>query len=622
MENLEKLARLIRYYCLLMTTTAGSGHLTSSLSATDIMTTLFFGGFLRFDPKNPDFPQNDRVIFSKGHASPLFYALWAAAGVISEKELLTYRKFGSSLEGHPSKEFRFTEAPTGSLGQGLSIGLGMALNGIIEGLPYKTYVLLGDSEMSEGSVWEALQIAPHYKLNNLVGIIDVNRLGQVGETMLGWDVSSYKKRISSFGWEAIVIDGHNFHEISEALSRANSSHDQPVMIIAKTIKGKGIDFLENKDNFHGKALPQSKIGEATSSLGEIDFGARGMISKPPSLKTAKTSTPRIRISRVAQWRLFNIKSNVAQSQDKELFSTRKAYGEALVSLVSDFPALVALDGEVSNSTYSMILKEKYPERFFEMYIAEQNMVGTALGLALRGKLPFVSTFSAFFSRAHDQLRMAAYTGADIKFIGSHAGVSIGEDGASQMGLEDIGMFRSLYGSVVLYPSDAVSAQRLTEKAASHTGIVYMRTTRMDTPVIYDYKEEFRIGGSKTIKSSKKDKITVVGAGITLHEALKAYDALEKENIKIRVIDLYSIKPLDCATLERAADETQALIVAEDHYPEGGICEAVRSCLVHWKIPIYSLAVNKMPRSGLPSELLRYEEIDSEAIVNKVKEIVR
>jgi len=609
MENLEKLARLIRYYCLLMTTEAGSGHLTSSLSATDLMTTLFFGGFLRFDAKNPDYPQNDRIIFSKGHASPLFYSLWAAAGKVTEKELLTYRKFGSALEGHPSVEFAYTEVPTGSLGQGLSVGLGMALNAKMEGLSYKTYILLGDSEMAEGSVWEGVQLASHYKLNNLIGIIDVNRLGQVGETMLGWETSEYKKRISSFGWETVVIDGHNFEEISRAYSRANSSHERPVAIIAKTVKGKGIDFLENKDNFHGKALPREKIGEAQKALGEIDMSLRGIIAKPPSLKLENIGAPRRHISRVAQF------------SQGDLVSTRKAHGEALVSLASDFPALVALDGEVSNSTYSELLKEKYPERFFELYIAEQNMVGAALGLAKRGKLPFVSTFSAFFTRAHDQLRMAAYGGADIKFVGSHAGVSIGEDGASQMGLEDIGMFRSLFGSVVLYPSDAVSAWKLTEEAANHTGIVYIRTTRMETPVIYDSKEEFRIGGSKTIKSSNKDNVTVVGAGVTLHEALKAYGELEKENIKIRVIDLYSVKPLDCAALERAADETSAIIVVEDHYPEGGICEAVRSCLVGSNVNIYSLAVNKMPRSGKPSELLGYEEIDSDSIVNKVKEIL-
>ncbi len=621
MENLEKLARLIRYYCLLTTTTAGSGHLTSSLSAADIMTALFFGGFLRFDAKNPDYPQNDRVIFSKGHASPLFYSLWAAAGILTEKELLTYRKFGSPLEGHPSMEFAFTEAPTGSLGQGLSVGLGMALNAKMEGLSYKTYVLLGDSEMAEGSNWEAIGLAVHYKLNNLVGIIDVNRLGQRGETMLGWDISEYKKRISSFGWEAIVLDGHNFHEISHAFSLAQTSRDKPVMLIAKTIKGKGIKFLENKDNFHGKALPRDKMGEALTSLGEINFGIRGMISKPPSLKKAENTTPRRKVSRVAEWRFYNVNHDVVESHNKQLVSTRKAYGDTLVSLALDFPSLVVLDGEVSNSTFSDKFSEKYPERFFEMYIAEQNMTGAALGLARRGKLPFVSTFSAFWTRAHDQLRMAAYGRADIKFVGSHAGVSIGEDGASQMGLEDIGMFRSLIGSVVLYPSDAYSTQKLTEEAAKHKGIVYIRTTRMETPVIYDSKEEFKIGGSKTLKSSKKDKVTVVGAGITLHEALKAYEELKNQGIVTRVIDLYSIKPVDRETIERAADETPAIIVVEDHYPEGGIAEAIRSCLPNSKTPIYSLAVEKMPRSGSPSELLAYEEIDAGAIVNKVKEVL-
>lgn len=607
MDDLKKLTALIRYYCLISTSAAGSGHLTSSLSATDLMTVLFFGGFLKYDTKNPENPNNDRIIFSKGHASPLFYSLWAAAGEVSEEELLTLRKFGSPLEGHPTMEFKFTEAPTGSLGQGLSIGLGMALAGKLDGLDYKTYVLLGDSETAEGSVWEAIQLASYYKLHNLVGIIDVNRLGQRGETMYGWEVNEYKKRISSFGWETIVIDGHNLSEISHAFSVASSAQ-RPVMIIAKTIKGKGIKFLENKENFHGKPLPQDKVGEAEKDLGQIDKSIRGTIAKPLNILPKNNTTPAR-------------KFNVAQYSERSLISTRKAFGEALLELGSANTSLVSLDAEVSNSTYSEIFGKEYPERFFEMFIAEQNMVGAAIGLCRRGKIPFVSTFAAFLTRAHDQIRMAAYTKANIKFVGSHAGVSIGEDGASQMGLEDISMFRALEGSVVLYPSDAVSTTKLMQAAVSHKGLVYIRITRKETPVIYHAKEQFEIGGSKILKSSDKDVLTVVGAGITVFEALKAYEQLEKDGIFIKVIDLYSAKPIDCATLLRAGEVTKGIIIVEDHRPEGGIFESVSSCLSSNKIPVYSLAVNKMPRSGTPEELLGYEQIDSKAIVEKVKELL-
>lgn len=620
MENLEKLAKLIRYYCLLSTSTAGSGHLSSSLSAADLMTVLFFGGFFKYDPKNPDFPNNDRVIFSKGHASPLLYSLWAAAGEILESELLTYRKFGSPLEGHPSMEFRFTEAATGSLGQGLSIGLGMALAAKMDKLSYKTYVLLGDGEISEGQIWEAAEIGSYYKLNNLIGIIDVNRLGQSGETMSGWNVKDYQKKLDAFGWETILVDGHNLSEIANAYSQAQESHEKPVMIIAKTLKGKGLPKIENKEGFHGKALPYEKIGESKRAFGKIDLGLRGRIAMPRGLNT-QNQPHSGNASHVAQRRLSNINSHVAQSHDMELIATRKAYGESLVSLLPSFPSLVVLDGEVSNSTYSELFRDKYPDNFFEMFIAEQNMASVALGLSRRGKIPFVSTFSAFFTRAHDQIRLSAYSKANVKFCGSHAGVSIGQDGASQMGLEDIAMFRSLQDSVVLYPSDGVSTNKLVEAAARHQGLVYIRTTRMETPVIYHEREVFEIGGSKTLKSSPKDRVTVIGAGVTLHEALQAHEQLKKEGIEVRVVDLYSIKPIDCATLERAAEETGSLIVVEDHRVEGGIAEAVRSALSSSKVPVYSLAVTKMPKSGKPEDLMDYEQINSSAIVNKVKELL-
>ncbi len=608
MENLEKLAKLIRYYCLLSTSSAGSGHLTSSLSATDLMTVLFFGGFFRFDMKNPDFPENDRIIFSKGHASSLFYSLWVAAGAISENELLNYRKFGSSLEGHPTMEFKYTEAPTGSLGQGLSVGVGMALAAKMDRRNYKTFVLMGDSETAEGQIWEAIEIASHYKLNNLIGIIDVNRLGQSGETMNGWNVKDYQKKLEAFGWDSHIVDGHNLEEISQAFSLAVSSHDKPVMIIAKTIKGKGIPKVEDKEGFHGKALPYEELGENTKSLGEIDRSIRGRIARPGMIIDENSNSSRHTY-------------HVAQYKSGDLIATRKAYGDTLPNLLPLHTSLVVMDGETSNSTYSEIFGKKYPEKYFEMFIAEQNMVSVAVGLSRREKIPFISTFAAFWTRAHDQIRMAAYAGANIKFVGSHSGVSIGEDGASQMGIEDISMFRSLVESVVLYPSDAISAQKLTEEAAKYKGIVYLRTTRMETPVIYHERENFEIGGSKVLKSSKKDRIALVGAGITLHESLKAYQELKNDGIDVRVIDLYSIKPIDSATLEQAADECKLILVIEDHRPEGGISEAVRSALSMHTAIIHSLSVTKKPRSGKPEELLAYEQIDSVAIVKKVKELL-
>lgn len=605
-KDLEKIARLIRYYILVSTTEAGSGHLTSSLSATDLMATLMFGGVFRFNGDNPGHPNNDRLIFSKGHASPLFYALWAAAGKVTEKELLTMRRFGSPLEGHPTPSFPYTEAATGSLGQGLSIGLGMALNAkFIDKLPYRTYVLLGDSEMAEGSQWEAIQIAVHYRLDNLIGIIDVNGLGQRGETMYGHDLTAYEKRVSSFGWETFLIDGHSIPEILDAYDKALQVNGRPVMIIARTVKGKGASFVENKSGWHGKVLKRNELTKALQELGEVDKSARGEIAEPEDIR------PIVKAAQKAVEPFYPPDKAVA---------TRKAYGNALVRIAPAFLDMVVLDAEVSNSTFSEIFKDAYPERFFEMYIAEQNMVGAALGLSRRGNIPFVSTFAAFFTRAFDQIRMSRYSDANIKFVGSHAGVSIGEDGPSQMGLEDIAMFRSILDSVVLYPSDAISTEKIVEEAARHKGIVYIRTTRNETPVIYNSSEEFPVGGSKVLKRSDDDIVTVVAAGITLHEALAAYEELKKEGLMIRVIDLYSIKPIDSVTLYEAAHTTKAIVTVEDHYPEGGLGEAVKSALAEHAVPVYSLAVRKMPKSGRPEELLDYEEISKRTIIKKVREI--
>jgi len=608
MNNLEDIAKLIRYYSLVMPTEAGSGHPTSSLSAADLMTGLLFGGTFKYDLDNPQHPNNDRLIFSKGHASPLFYSLWAAAGKVSEQELMTYRKFTSNLEGHPTREFRFTEAATGSLGQGLSIGVGMALNAkYIDKLPYRTYVLLGDSEMAEGSQWEAMELAAFYKLDNLTGIMDVNRLGQRGETMYGHNLSVYRDRVSAFGWEPIVIDGHHMPQILTAYKQALSSRDKPVMIIARTIKGKGVSFIEDKNGWHGRPLKKDELVRALEELGPIDKATTGKIEKPDNLRPAETSP--------------SSAEPVSYSTEKPV-ATRHAYGTALERLFPEFPNIVVLDAEVSNSTYSELFKARYPERFFEMFIAEQNMVGTALGLSLRGKSPFVSTFAAFLSRAFDQIRMSQYSKADIKFCGSHAGVSIGEDGSSQMGLEDIALFRTLLHSVILYPSDAVSTEKLVAEMAKHKGISYLRTTRKETPIIYRNDEAFRIGGSKLLKSNRADVAVIVAAGITVHEALQAYEELKKENILVRVIDLYSIKPLDVAALVIAAHETGAVITVEDHFAEGGLGEAVMSALAGINVPVYPLAVRKMPRSGKPAELLEYEEISASAIVKRTREIAK
>ncbi len=607
MGKLTKLATLMRYYILTMTTQAGSGHPTSALSATELMAGLFFGGMFRFDLKDPQHPNNDRLIFSKGHATPLFYTLWMAAGAISAAEIMTYRHFGSPLEGHPTMTFPYTVAATGSLGQGLSIGVGIALNAkYLDNLPYMTYVLLGDSEMAEGSQWESLALAAHYKLDNLIAILDVNRLGQRGETMYGWDVSAYERRISAFGWETIVIDGHSFPEVLAAYGKAMTVADKPIMIIAKTVKGKGVSFIENKNGWHGKTLSQEQLDQALPELGPVDKSVRGELTLPEDLRP--------------QWPAPQAAGKMAYEPGKAV-ATRVAYGNALKRLYPQFPLIVSLDGEVSNSTMAEIFKEAYPRQFFEMYIAEQNMVGAGLGLATRGKIPFLSTFAAFFTRAFDQIRMSQYSDTNLKFVGSHAGVSIGEDGPSQMGLEDLAMFRAVLNSVVLYPCDAVSTEHLVAAVAAQRGIAYIRTNRMATPIIYRPEEEFAIGGCKVLRQSGNDLATVIAAGITVFEALKAYDDLLKEGIALRVIDLYSIKPLDEKTLQEAARATRFLVTVEDHYPDGGIGDAVRAALAANPVPVYSLAVRQKPRTGKPAELLDYEDISMKGIINLVKQVM-
>lgn len=600
-EKIIELANLIRYWILTSTTKAGSGHPTSSLSATDLMTVLMFAGFFKYNTKSPKYPNNDRLIFSKGHASPLFYALWAAASQVSAKELMKLRTFDSNLEGHPTMLFPFTEAPTGSLGQGLSVGLGMALNAkYLDKLSYNTFVLLGDSEMAEGSVWEAIQLAAYYKLNNLIGIIDVNRLGQRGQTMYGYKTKEYSERLKSFGWHTITINGHDIDKIFTAYEEAINSN-KPTMIIAKTIKGKGVKFIENKENWHGKTLNSKELKRAIKGLGKVNLRLRGKIELPK-----KSNSLKLKIKK--------IQSSIRLSSE---MSTREAYGHSLARIYNKYPEIVSLDVETSNSTYANIFQKKYPNRFFEMFIAEQNMVGTAIGLSRRSKIPFISTFSAFFTRAYDQIRMSQYSDVNIKFVGSHCGVSIGTDGFSQMGLEDISMFRSIQGCQIFYPADPIATDKLVELAASNKGIFYIRTTRSKTPNLYEKSMEFKIGGSNVLFQSDNDKVTVVAAGITLHEAIAAYKELKKKKINLRVIDLYSIKPIDKKTLILASQETKSILVVEDHYSQGGMTEAVRTALTGSMIKINSLSVNKIPHSGTKDELLSYENIDKSAIIKQV-----
>ncbi|KKS47890.1 transketolase [Candidatus Gottesmanbacteria bacterium RIFCSPLOWO2_02_FULL_42_29] len=626
--RLSALAKLVRYYSLVSSSSAGSGHPTSSLSAADLMTVLMFGRFYHFDFDKPENLANDRLIFSKGHASPLYYSLFLAANQITETEIKSLRRIDSPLEGHPTPRFKFTEVATGSLGQGLSIGFGMALAirkynenlPSIKSLP-RVFVLLGDGEMAEGSVWEAVNLASYYKLNNLTAILDVNRLGQSRETMLGWDTQVYEKRFKAFGWQTEVLDGHNLNQISQAFQKIQSSTvKQPTVIIAKTVKGKGVSFIENKEGWHGKPLAPEDLVKALKELGKVDLNLRGEVAKAaPAIKNKKNTTVQIP----------NTKYKTGDSA-----ATRKAYGNALARLGEKYPLLVSLDGDVKNSTYAEIFQAKYPGRFFEMFIAEQNMVGAAVGFAKLGYIPFVSTFAAFLTRGFDQIRMAAVSGANIKICGSHAGVSIGEDGPSQMGLEDLAMFRAVNGSTVLYPADAVSTEKLVEEMINCQCISYLRTSRPATSVIYDNNEEFPIGGCKIhlpkIRNPKSEiRILIIAAGVTLFEALKAQEELAKVGIGVTVVDCYSIKPIDAKTLSSLARPPKAfgangvgtaqVITVEDHWFEGGLGDAVLNVFASDpNVKITKLAVSKMPRSGKPAELLALEGIDAKAIIKAVQ----
>ncbi|MEH1966773.1 transketolase [Nostoc sp.] len=614
----HELAQQLRIDSIRATTVAGSGHPTSSMSPADLMAVLL-SKYLRYDFDNPHNPNNDRFLLSKGHAAPLLYAMYKAAGVITDEELLSLRKIGSRLEGHPTPVLPWVDVATGSLGQGLPIGVGVALAGkYLDQLPYHVWVLLGDSETSEGSVWEAFDHASHYSLDNLIAIIDVNRLGQRGQTELGWNTQAYSARARAFGWQAIEIEGHDLTEIDQAFSAALSINDRPTVIIARTKKGKGVASLEDLGGWHGKALQPNAEKEAIAELGG-ERNIRIQVNKPEEQgQPATTGNPQ-----PLQLPTYNKGAKVA---------TRRAYGDALVALGAAQPDVVVLDAEVSNSTYAEDFAEAYPERYFEMYIAEQQMIAAAVGLQVRKYKPFASSFAAFLSRGYDFVRMAAISRANIKLVGSHAGVSIGQDGPSQMALEDLAAFRAVWSSTVLYPSDANQTAKLVAQMSDRNGVVYLRTTRESTPVIYGSDEEFSIGGSKVIRSSERDQATVIAAGITLHEALKACDRLKNEGITVRVIDAYSVKPIDVQTIHQAARDTKGnLVVVEDHWPEGGLGAAVLDAFADTSsIPTYNgpqlrlikLAVLDMPGSGTPEELLHAAKIDADAIVEAVKSQVR
>jgi transketolase len=610
LQFMTELGKQLRVDSIRSSTAAGSGHPTSSMSAADLMAVLMTR-HLRYDWDDPKRANNDHLIFSKGHASPLCYAVFKAAGAITDEEMLTFRKFGSRLQGHPTPAIPWVDVATGSLGQGLPIAVGVALAGKrLDKLPYHVWTLCGDSELAEGSIWEGLDKAGHYELGNFTAIFDVNRLGQRGPTEYEWHLDVYRRRVEAFGCEAIVIDGHNLGEIDDALGRARAS-EQPTVVIAKTKKGSGFSEIEDKEDWHGKALPEDMAERAIKELG----GVRSLtvqVAKPdPETLPSAEGKGGVAVVELPTY-------------DKgEKVATRKAYGDALKALGAN-PKVVAADGEVSNSTYSQEFQKAYPERFFEMFIAEQQLVATAVGLSVRGYIPFASTFAAFFSRAYDFIRMAAVSQANIRLSGSHAGVEIGQDGPSQMALEDLAAMRAIEGSTVLYPSDGNSTAALVGAMAERSGIVYMRTTRGAYAVLYEAGEDFPIGGSKVLRQSGSDQVALIGAGVTLHNCLAAADQLAGEGISARVIDLYSVKPVDVETLRRAvADTGGRLVVAEDHYPEGGLAAAVLEALALEPRPprVAHCAVRGLPTSGTPQELMEAAGISAGQIAAAARELL-
>ena len=607
-DGWRRLANQLRADSIRSTTEAGSGHPTSSMSAADLMAVLL-SDHLHYDWKTPHSPDNDRLIFSKGHAGPLLYSMFKAAGVISDTELLTLRTLGSRIEGHPTPLLPWVDVATGSLGQGLPTAVGMAFAARLLGRDIRCWVLLGDSEMAEGSVYEAFELAGFYGLNQVVAIVDMNRLGQRGPTMVQWDGGQYASRAQAFGWHALLLDGHDPAAIDRAYREAESS-PRPTCLVARTKKGAGVSFLEDKEGWHGKALSAAEAKRALAELGDpaddlVVETRRPRRAAPPSpVQASSFSPPR-----------YSVGAKVA---------TREAFGDTLRALGEARGDVVALDGEVSNSTFSDKFQKAQADRFFEIYIAEQQLVSAAVGLQVLGLRPFAVTFAAFFSRAYDQIRMAAISRANLCLVGSHAGVSIGEDGPSQMALEDLAMMRAVHGSTVLYPSCATTAVELTRQMASREGISYLRTTREKTPVLYGSEERFDIGGSKVLRGSQHDVAAILAAGITLHEALSAHEILRGEAVSIRVVDLYSVKPIDVSTVEACARECGGhLIVVEDHWPQGGLGDAVCEVFAGRSDPpsITRLAVRAMPGSGKPQQLLDAAGISARHIVEAVRRIL-
>ncbi|TRV78800.1 transketolase [Streptomyces sp. 130] len=602
-----ELAQQLRVDSVRASTSAGSGHPTSSLSAADLMAVLMTR-HLRYDWDAPENPAGDHLVFSKGHASPLLYAMFKAAGAVTDEELMTtYRRFGHRLQGHPTPELPWVDVATGSLGQGIAYGVGIALAGRdLEDQPYRVWVLCGDSEMAEGSVWEALDKAGRHQLGNFIAIIDVNRLGQSGPTELEWDTAAYARRVEAFGCRALVVDGHDLTEVDRALKTA-ADGSGPTVIVAKTVKGRGVSEVADKEGWHGKPLPEDLAGRAIEELGGVrDLRVEG--PRPPEAAPAARRT-----GGAVELPRFEKGDEVA---------TRVAFGKALVAL-GVRPEVVALDAEVGNSTHSEDFAKAYPDRFFQTYIAEQQMVAEAVGMAVRGFRPYATTFAAFLTRAHDFIRMAAVSDITMALCGTHSGVEIGADGPSQMGVEDLAMMRAVRGSTVLYPSDATSAAALTVAMADIDGISYLRTTRGAYPVLYGSEETFPVGGSKTLRHGDDDRVTLVSAGVTLHECLAAADRLAEEGVRARVIDVYSVKPLDAEALNRAARETGAMVVVEDHHPEGGIGEAVLSALAaSGSHPAFAhLAGSDLPGSGTTAELLDAAGISRDHIADAARRLV-
>lgn len=607
---LRNKAATLRIESVRATSEAGSGHPTSCCSAADIVAALFFS-VMRFDPKHPRNPNNDRFVLSKGHAAPLLYAAWAEAGLFDVKELTKLRLLTSDLEGHPTPRLPFVDVATGSLGQGLSAGVGLALNAKkIEKSGYRTYVLMGDGESVEGSVWEAVELARHFKLDNLCAIVDVNRLGQSDPTMLQHDMKAYKSRWAGFGWNALVVDGHNLADLLKAFADAARTKGRPTVLLAKTFKGKGISFTENKQDWHGKAL---KKGEESQKA--IDELTRQI--KPT------TAVPKFRIPPMPSRGAKPAKPMAPPAYKiGEMVATREAFGAALAALGEANPSVVALDADVKNSTFTDKFGKQFPDRFIENFIAEQNMIGAAVGLAATGKVPFAATFAAFLSRAYDFIRMGAISQSNIKLVGTHVGVSIGEDGPSQMGLEDIAMMAAQPGVVVLYPSDAVCAYKLVELAAAHRGMVYIRAGRPKSPVIYGNDDAFKIGGCKVLRQSQSDQLTIVAAGVTLFEALKAHDQLKSAGIPVRVIDLYSVAPLDrLALLESARATKNRILTVEDHYEHGGLGDAVLGAVGGEGVRVHKMAVREIAHSGKPDELVDRYGISARAIAETAKKLL-